>query len=134
MKTITIIVWFATAALLQPGALAQGSVLSVTKSPDKHALRICYEVAGHTNEQTLVLTNEIDDYFFCRFVGILASRSQYRTLKVTFIGRHHTLVGWTTQFILSKSARPSGTSWRASPARREMKSWSRHSIYAMNRK
>jgi hypothetical protein len=69
MKTITIIVWFATAALLQAGSLAGGSVLSVTKSPDKHALRICYEVAGHTNQQTLVLTNEIDDYCFCRFVG-----------------------------------------------------------------
>jgi len=77
MKIITKAIWLLVGVLLPtiaegsdapnnwpPGTFA-GTLLGVMRGADNHTLVIHYEIDGHTNQQPVILTNDIADYHFC---------------------------------------------------------------------
>ena len=65
-------------AFSNPLAGPRGTILGVSRASDKRSLTVQYELAGMTNEQKVILTNGIVDFYFCSWAtdrGIALSLS-----------------------------------------------------------
>ena len=71
LATILLLITFTVSGAVTSSATnpAPAAITGVSVMPDNRTLTVRYEVSGHAHEERVVLTNDITEFRYCRWMG-----------------------------------------------------------------